>query len=125
MIELTLNQIAQIVNGEVINADGGIKTSAFPVINSNQATDRTFFAAFMGEKVDGHDFIADAISKGAQFALVSKSSSFPAIKVADVRKAVYLGEFDLFLNLKRFFQGSVLRGFLVFAAQLVPLPIVE
>ena len=88
MIELTLNQIAQIVNGEVINADGGIKTSAFPVINSNQATDRTFFAAFMGEKVDGHDFIADAISKGAQFALVSKSSSFPAIKVADVRKAL-------------------------------------
>ena len=33
MIKLTLNQIAQIVGGEVLNTDGLQTTSAFPVIN--------------------------------------------------------------------------------------------
>ena len=88
MIELTLNQIAQIVGGEVRNTDGLQTTSAFPVINSNQATSKTFFAAFVGANVDGHEYIAEAISNGAQFALVSKDCTAPAIKVNDVRKAL-------------------------------------
>jgi UDP-N-acetylmuramoyl-tripeptide--D-alanyl-D-alanine ligase len=88
MIELTLNQIAEIVDGEVINSDGKQTTSAIPVINSNKATNNTFFVAFVGSNVDGHDYIEDAISKGAQFALVSKNCLAPAIKVQDVRKAL-------------------------------------
>ena len=88
MIELTLNQIAVIVDGEVINSDGKQTTSAIPVINSNKATSNTFFVAFVGSNVDGHDYIEDAISKGAQFALVSKDCLAPAIKVQDVRKAL-------------------------------------
>jgi UDP-N-acetylmuramoyl-tripeptide--D-alanyl-D-alanine ligase len=88
MIKLTLNQIAQIVGGEVRNTDGLQTTSAFPVINSNQATSKTFFAAFVGANVDGHEYIAEAISNGAQFALVSKDCTVPAIKVSDVRKAL-------------------------------------
>jgi len=88
MITLTLNQIAQIVSGEVLNTDGLQTTSAFPVINSSQATSKTFFAAFVGANVDGHDYIEDAISKGAQFALVSKDCKSPAIKVNDVRRAL-------------------------------------
>jgi len=88
MINLTLNQIAQIVGGEVLNTDGSQTTTAIPVINSNQATDKTFFVAFVGASVDGHDFIEDAIANGAQFALVSKDCSAPAIKVNDVRKAL-------------------------------------
>ena len=88
MIELTLNQIAVIVDGEVINSDGKQTTSAIPVINSNKATNNTFFVAFVGSNVDGHDYIEDAISKGAQFALVSKDCLAPAIKVQDVRKAL-------------------------------------
>ncbi len=88
MIKLTLNQIAQIVGGEVRNTDGLQTTSAFPVINSNQATSKTFFTAFVGANVDGHEYIAEAISNGAQFALVSKDCTAPAIKVNDVRKAL-------------------------------------
>jgi UDP-N-acetylmuramoyl-tripeptide--D-alanyl-D-alanine ligase len=88
MIKLTLNQIAQIVGGEVLNTDGLQTTSAFPVINSSQATSKTFFAAFVGANVDGHDYIVEAISNGAQFALVSKDCKSPAIKVNDVRKAL-------------------------------------
>ena len=88
MIQLTLNQIAQIVGGEVLNTDGSQTTSAFPVINSSQATSKTFFAAFVGANVDGHDYIKEAITNGAQFALVSKDCTAPAIKVNDVRKAL-------------------------------------
>lgn len=88
MIKLSLNQIAQIVGGEVINVDGQLTTSAFPVINSKQATSNTFFAAFVGANVDGHEFIEEAIANGAQFALVSKDCTAPAIKVNDVRKAL-------------------------------------
>jgi UDP-N-acetylmuramoyl-tripeptide--D-alanyl-D-alanine ligase len=88
MINLTLNQIAQIVGGEVLNTDGLQTTSAFPVINSSQATNKTFFAAFVGANVDGHDYIQEAIKNGAQFALVSKDCTSPAIKVNDVRKAL-------------------------------------
>lgn len=88
MIKLSLNQIAQIVGGEVRNTDGLQTTSAFPVINSKQATSNTFFAAFVGANVDGHEYIAEAISNRAQFALVSKDCTAPAIKVNDVRKAL-------------------------------------
>ena len=88
MIELTLNQVAVIVDGEVINSDGKQTTSAIPVINSNKATSNTFFVAFVGSNVDGHDYIEDAISNGAQFALVSKDCLAPAVKVQDVRKAL-------------------------------------
>lgn len=88
MIKLSLNQIAQIVGGEVINVDGLQTTSAFPVINSKQATSNTFFAAFAGAKVDGHEYIEEAIANGAQFALVSKDCTAPAIKVNEVRKAL-------------------------------------
>ena len=88
MIKLTLNQIAQIVGGEVLNTDGSQTTSAFPVINSSQATSKTFFAAFVGANVDGHDYIQEAITNGAQFALVSKDCTSPAIRVNDVRKAL-------------------------------------
>lgn len=88
MIKLTLNQIAQIVGGEVLNTDGLQTTSAFPVINSSQATSKTFFAAFVGANVDGHDYVQEAITNGAQFALVSKDCTSPAIRVNDVRKAL-------------------------------------
>ena len=89
MINLTLNEIARIVSGEVINIEGSISTNAYPVINSAAANKGTFFAAFVGEKVDGHDFIDAAMANGAQFVLVSKDCTAPAIKVADVQAALH------------------------------------
>ena len=48
-----------------------------PVINSNKAVDGTFFVAFKGDHVDGHDFVDSAINSGAKFALVSKQVNSP------------------------------------------------
>jgi UDP-N-acetylmuramoyl-tripeptide--D-alanyl-D-alanine ligase len=55
-----------------------------PVINSKDAKAGTFFVAFIGEKQDGHNYVKDAISNGAKFALVSKSVAESSILVADV-----------------------------------------
>jgi UDP-N-acetylmuramoyl-tripeptide--D-alanyl-D-alanine ligase len=88
MISLTFAEIAEITGGKILNVDGSIATAAYPVINSKLANAETFFAAFVGENVDGHDFIEDAMTRGAQFVLVSKDCKYPAIKVDDVQLAL-------------------------------------
>lgn len=42
------------------------------VIDSRQASPGSLFIAIPGEKVDGHDFIAEAFGRGASFALVQR-----------------------------------------------------
>jgi UDP-N-acetylmuramoyl-tripeptide--D-alanyl-D-alanine ligase len=88
MIAMTMAEIAEITGGELQNIDGAVITAAYPIINSQDAEANTFFAAFVGEKVDGHNFIEEAISKGCEFALVSKACKFPSIKVIDVQVAL-------------------------------------
>ena len=41
-------------------------------IDSRQAIPGSMFVATSGERVDGHDFIADAFKRGASFALIQK-----------------------------------------------------
>jgi len=44
------------------------------VIDSRQVIPGSLFVAIPGEKVDGHDFIADALRRGASFALIQKDA---------------------------------------------------
>jgi UDP-N-acetylmuramoyl-tripeptide--D-alanyl-D-alanine ligase len=88
MIELTFGQISEIVSGELINLSPDKKTSAYPVINSKNAGPGTFFAAFSGTKVDGHDFANEAVGNGAEFVLGSKETGLPTILVEDVQVAL-------------------------------------
>ena len=52
-------------------------TAAIPhaVIDSRQAQAGSVFIAIPGENVDGHDFVSDAFSRGASFALVQNDLS--------------------------------------------------
>ena len=84
MKELTIGEIANIVKGEVVNLDSNKSVKLKAVIDSREATPGTFFAAFNGEKLDGHNFVQDALDKGAEFVLVSKPVSTPHIIVKDV-----------------------------------------
>ena len=43
-----------------------------PVIDSRKASEGTVFFAFKGERVDGHDFVKDALDKGAVAAVVER-----------------------------------------------------
>jgi UDP-N-acetylmuramoyl-tripeptide--D-alanyl-D-alanine ligase len=71
------------MEGEILNADPKKITAQYPVIDSRKVNQETFFVALIGENSDGHDFVAQAIAAGADFALVSKDVAQPAIKVSD------------------------------------------
>jgi len=88
MIALTIGEIARIVHGQITQLDPDLVVDQYPVIDSRLASPQTFFVAYQGENVDGHDFVSAAISAGAPFALVSKQVDAPSIQVSDVTKAL-------------------------------------
>ncbi|MCA1899322.1 MAG: UDP-N-acetylmuramoyl-tripeptide--D-alanyl-D-alanine ligase, partial [Chloroflexi bacterium] len=53
------------------------------VVDSRQAVPDSLFVAIPGERVDGHDFIAEAFQKGAAFALTQRET--PLFRVLDLR----------------------------------------
>lgn len=65
-------------------------------IDSRRIQPGELFIALKGDNFDGHDFIEQAITKGAAAALVSRNNSYnlPTLKVSDTRKA--LGNFATF-----------------------------
>ena len=87
MIRMSAAQISEIVNGQ-LNVDGEAAIWLPPVFDSRKATAGSFFLALVGQNVDGHDFIDDALQNGAPFALVSKDVAFPNIKVENVYEAL-------------------------------------
>ena len=88
MIKISAKEFAQIVSGEIVAIADDEVLNQSPVINSKIATADNFFAAFVGENADGHDYVAEALSNGAKFALVSKRVSQPSILVKDVGAAL-------------------------------------
>lgn len=87
MIRMKAAQIAQIVSGR-LNVEAEREIWLAPVFDSRKATPGTFFLALVGQSADGHDFVADAINHGAEFALVSKQVAAPHIQVDDVLVAL-------------------------------------
>jgi UDP-N-acetylmuramoyl-tripeptide--D-alanyl-D-alanine ligase len=65
-------------------------------IDSRQAIPGSLFVAIPGENADGHDFIADAIRRGASFALIQKDvdASFRTLDLRSGRMAESTLEFD-------------------------------
>jgi len=55
------------------------------VIDSRQSIDGALFVALPGEHVDGHDFVDDAFSRGASFALVQRELE-EGITILDLRE---------------------------------------
>ncbi|MEY4313876.1 MAG: hypothetical protein RIS93_456 [Actinomycetota bacterium] len=88
MINITASSFAQIVSGTLKNLPGETIIDQIPVINSNNAKKGTFFVAFNGKNIDGHDFVLNAIDSGAKFALVSKEVDAPSVLVSDVSQAL-------------------------------------
>jgi UDP-N-acetylmuramoyl-tripeptide--D-alanyl-D-alanine ligase len=70
MYDLTLGQICEIVGGKLIG-DPSIRVSGVS-IDSRSVFPGDLFAAIVGERVDGHNFIEQAVSKGASALLTSR-----------------------------------------------------
>ena len=88
MLKITAGEFAKIVSGQLHEISESTMIDQAPVINSKNATKDSFFVAFEGQQVDGHNFVTEAINLGAKFALVSKPVSEPHILVADTGKAL-------------------------------------
>ena len=88
MIKVSAGELAKILSGKLENLPADTDLNQYPVIDSRKAKAGTFFVAFNGEQVDGHEFVAQAIKAGAKFALVSKSVDSPSILVSDVGQAL-------------------------------------
>jgi UDP-N-acetylmuramoyl-tripeptide--D-alanyl-D-alanine ligase len=88
MIKISAAEFAKVVSGKLHLMSDEMMINEIPVINSNKAVKGTFFVAFKGDHVDGHDFVDSAIKSGAKFALVSKQVNAPSIQVDDVGQAL-------------------------------------
>ncbi len=82
----TLAAVAKEVRGRLVGTDAAFG----PVITDTRALKPgSLFVAIRGDRFDGNDFIADAHTKGAAGALVSKlgDSPLPQVQVRDTRQA--------------------------------------
>ena len=68
MLKITAAEFAKIVSGQLHEISESTVIDQVPVINSKNATKSSFFVAFKGEQVDGHNFVSEAINLGAKFA---------------------------------------------------------
>ncbi len=87
MIEMTAQEIAEIVGGQ-FHGPASLSVKAGCVFDSRSVKPGDIFLALKGEKTDGHEFIADAKSRGAALALTTRSVDMPHILVSDVLAAV-------------------------------------
>lgn len=87
MITLTLQQLAEITDGELYGSDGAV---AEVTTDTRKATAGSLFIAIKGERFDAHDFVADAVTAGCSGLLVSKRLPVEVsqVVVADTRIAL-------------------------------------
>lgn len=86
MRELTAQWIANAVGGELA-ADVDTRVTSVEK-DSRLITDGALYVAFVGERVDGHDYAPRAFEAGATLALVSQPVAGPHILVEDVVAAL-------------------------------------
>ena len=81
MIPLTLKEIALATGGRLHNATGDETVTGSVEFDSRQLTAGGLFVAVPGERVDGHDFAAAAVEKGAVGVLAAREVDAPAVIV--------------------------------------------
>ncbi|NYI41768.1 UDP-N-acetylmuramoyl-tripeptide--D-alanyl-D-alanine ligase [Demequina lutea] len=86
MRSLTAQWIANAVGGVLVADVDTLVTSV--VKDSRDATPGALYVAFVGEQVDGHDYVGQAFAAGGTLALVSRTIDGPHILVDDVTAAL-------------------------------------
>lgn len=93
-VKITLEDVFELQGTEIVNAEK-YKPVTKVIIDSRKIEKNSLFAAIKGEQFDGHDFIREAVKKGASAVLIQrkKYSQFsdldvPLILVKDTTKAL-------------------------------------
>jgi UDP-N-acetylmuramoyl-tripeptide--D-alanyl-D-alanine ligase len=87
VIPLRIEQIAQAVRGTVHGVDGTTIVRSV-VTDSRETVADAMFVAISGERVDGHTFASDVISRGACVVLSDRVLAEPCIQVANTVTAL-------------------------------------
>ncbi|MFI9647520.1 UDP-N-acetylmuramoyl-tripeptide--D-alanyl-D-alanine ligase [Streptomyces sp. NPDC052040] len=89
MIALSLAEIAEAVGGQTHDIpDPSVRVTGPVVRDSREVEPGSLFAAFVGERVDGHDYADAVVRAGAAAVLASRPVGVPAIVVDDVQTAL-------------------------------------
>ncbi|MEV0394345.1 UDP-N-acetylmuramoyl-tripeptide--D-alanyl-D-alanine ligase [Polymorphospora rubra] len=89
MIPLTLAELAAAVDGRLVGADGTATVTGTAEYDSRKIGPGGLFVAFVGAKVDGHDYAARAVEAGAVAVLGTREvPGVPMIVVADPLTAI-------------------------------------
>ncbi|MET9963462.1 UDP-N-acetylmuramoyl-tripeptide--D-alanyl-D-alanine ligase [Streptomyces sp. NPDC006326] len=89
MIPLSLAEIADITGGQLTGIpDPSVRVTGPVVFDSREVEAGSLFAAFVGERVDGHDFAERAVAAGAVAVLATRPVGVPAVVVPDVVAAL-------------------------------------
>jgi UDP-N-acetylmuramoyl-tripeptide--D-alanyl-D-alanine ligase len=89
MIPLSLADIAAVVDGQQSDIpDPDAQVTGPVVIDSRKVAEGSLFAAFAGERADGHDFAQSAVEAGAVAVLATRPVGVPAVVVDDVTRAL-------------------------------------
>ncbi|MEV7086583.1 UDP-N-acetylmuramoyl-tripeptide--D-alanyl-D-alanine ligase [Streptomyces sp. NPDC093085] len=89
MIALSLAEIAAIVGGQPHDIpDPAVQVTGPVVYDSRAVEPGGLFAAFAGDRVDGHDYARRAVESGAVAVLATRPVGVPAIVVDDVVQAL-------------------------------------
>lgn len=89
MIALSLAEIAAITGGQPHDIpDPSVMVTGPVVYDSREVQAGSLFAAFVGERVDGHDYAERALAAGAVAVLAIRPVGVPAIVVPDVVAAL-------------------------------------
>jgi UDP-N-acetylmuramoyl-L-alanyl-D-glutamate--2,6-diaminopimelate ligase len=97
-------KLARLIEGlDIINISGETSGEVSTVCFSADKCNRgSLFVAIPGLKNDGHDFISEAITRGAQFVVYEKDLQLPsevtAIKISDSRRALSILAKNFFGN---------------------------
>ncbi|MGH3630491.1 MAG: UDP-N-acetylmuramoyl-tripeptide--D-alanyl-D-alanine ligase, partial [Sciscionella sp.] len=96
MIPLSLAEIAEIVGGRLHNTDGAEVVTGSVEFDTRRLGSDGLFVAIPGERVDGHDFAAEAMARGACGVLSAREVAAPAVIVPRVTAAaVHRGVYAL------------------------------
>ncbi|MFI1996725.1 UDP-N-acetylmuramoyl-tripeptide--D-alanyl-D-alanine ligase [Actinoplanes sp. NPDC020271] len=85
---MTLEQIADVVGGTVVDGDPRSQVTAAAIFDSRAVAFGSLFVALPGARTDGHHFAAAAVAGGAAAALTTRPVGVPAVIVTDVRQAL-------------------------------------
>jgi UDP-N-acetylmuramoyl-tripeptide--D-alanyl-D-alanine ligase len=88
VLVLPADEIAALSGGRLDLADPAMIVDGPVVIDSRVAARGSVFIALPGDHRDGHDFVGDAMRRGAVLAIVDRPVDYPAVIVDDVEKAL-------------------------------------